>query len=84
MMTPAPLAKIMVDLTNCICSDCCKPIAFTTDSTTGPTSLQGVHGEALLVSRLDTTYLKQEGLTNAFAFCIKARKTAVIFKLSWR
>lgn len=46
--------------------------------------MQGVHGEAVLVSRLEITYLKQEGLTNIFAIGIKARKIAVIFKLSWR
>lgn len=46
--------------------------------------MQGVHGEAVLVSRLEITYLKQEGLTNIFAVGIKARKIAVIFKLSWR
>lgn len=46
--------------------------------------MQGVHGEAVLVSGLEITYPKQEGPTNIFAIGIQARKIAVIFKLSWR
>lgn len=83
-MNPTPLVKILVDLTNCFCSEYCKPKAFTADSPAGPPSLQDVHGEVVLVSRLGTTYLKQDGPTNVFAICIKAKKIAVIFKLSWR
>lgn len=77
-----PPLMIMMGLKIHIYSDCCKPKSFSTGSPTGPPSLQGVHKEAVLVSRLETAYMKQEISANICAVCIKTRKITVIITLS--
>jgi len=39
---------------------------------------------SVLVSRLETACMKQEGFISIFSICIKTRKTIVILRMSWK